>query len=98
MREFSPSPLVVTLCSLSLANLTFSPRPLVLFLQFVNKNSPLSYVAKAFGAENWKRLKEIKRTFDPSNVFRFSLGGGIGTAADEEEELASNGKGKAPSS
>jgi len=89
--------------------LSFSPRPrhlsrpdllsLLLFsLQFVNKNAPLSYVAKSFGLENWKKLKEIKTRLDPTNVFRFSLGGGIGTEADDGAEFASKGKGKAASS
>lgn len=45
------------------------------FTQFINQNSPVMYVASSYGAENWERLRKIKKRVDPENMFQFSLGG-----------------------
>ncbi|CDZ98886.1 fad linked oxidase domain-containing protein [Phaffia rhodozyma] len=69
---------------------------------FINQNSPTVYVASSYGAENWKRLGQIKKRVDPTNLFQFSLGGssdvnvdGMPLADGARSKEAMKGKGKA---
>jgi FAD/FMN-containing dehydrogenase len=40
------------------------------YLNYMGSDEPLERVEAAFGAEKFARLRELKRTFDPDNVFR----------------------------
>ena len=40
------------------------------YLNYMGGDEPLERVEAAFGAEKFARLREIKRRFDPDNVFR----------------------------
>lgn len=62
-------------------------------VQFLNHNTPESYVASSFGAAGWARLKALKRMVDPTNVLRFSLGGGTDVALPEGIIVGKESKG-----
>jgi FAD/FMN-containing dehydrogenase len=36
----------------------------------MSRDEPLERVEAAFGAEKFTRLRELKRTYDPDNLFR----------------------------
>ena len=40
------------------------------YVNYMGSDEPLERVQAAFGADKFARLREIKRTFDPDNVFR----------------------------
>jgi FAD/FMN-containing dehydrogenase len=40
------------------------------YLNYMGRDEPLERVEAAFGPEKFARLRELKRTFDPDNVFR----------------------------
>ncbi len=42
------------------------------YLNYMGADEPLERVASAFGAEKFARLRELKRRFDPDNVFRLN--------------------------
>lgn len=48
------------------------PPLLTVQLQFLGRHEAPSRTISAFGS-NWDRLKELKKTYDPTNVFRNSL-------------------------
>ena len=84
-----------TLSAVPEADLLPTRRSLFLAPQFISQNSPVAGVAKTFGPENWARLERIKRQWDPSNMFRFSIGGGMGDQVGTE--VSDKGKAKAMS-
>lgn len=61
---------------------------------FISQNTPVETVARSFGPENWAKLARIKREWDPRNMFRFSIGGGLG---DEVGDVSEKGKARAMS-
>ena len=43
-----------------------------IYLNFPGHGEDATLTAQAFGAANHRRLREIKRRYDPANVFRFN--------------------------
>ena len=40
------------------------------YLNYMGRDEPLERVEAAFGAEKFARLRELKRRYDPGNLFR----------------------------
>jgi FAD/FMN-containing dehydrogenase len=40
------------------------------FVNYLDRDEPAEVIATAYGPANWARLRELKRRYDPANLFR----------------------------
>jgi FAD/FMN-containing dehydrogenase len=40
------------------------------YLNYLDRDEPTEVIKTAYGEVNWTRLRELKRRYDPTNLFR----------------------------